>query len=357
MSAVRVGVIGLGWGELQIQAMHRVQGVHVVAVCDADAARLQQAARINGIERTFADYNDLVNSNQVDLVAIAAPPDLHERMVRTAIQAGKHVFCEKPVSLTSRRIRDLAALADERGLIHAVDFEMRYLPGHAYAKELIDEGYLGPLHRVDVNLTMERPWGEHGNWASDASRGGGVLMELGTHFLDTLHWLFGAPSAVLAETRTYFPTIRMPSPKGETNGKSVIREVTGDDAFWCVLQFARGGEGLVNFVTGARHDAGWTIGAYGQSGSLLIRSGQLWGMRDGEREFGLLPIPKRLELANKPDDPLMWAMARLIEQVVAAINEQKYALPFPTFQEAFAVAKTIEAVRQSSHERCWKAVE
>lgn len=356
MAKIRVGVVGTGWGQLQIEAFRRVRGAEVVALCDVDPARIDGLAKKYKIEKTFAEYRDLMAGDTVDLVSIASPPDLHESMVRAAIDAGKHVLSEKPLALNARAARELANCAESKGIVHAIDFEMRFLPALAYCKELIDEEYLGQLLRVDVSMVMERPWGEHGNWAADDARGGGVLMELGANFIDVLRWWFGDVSAVLAGRRTYFPTIKVPKPKGAKGNGFDNRIVTGDDAFWSVLQFARGGEALVSFVTGARHDPGWTVSAYGQKGSLVVNSGQLVGMRDGDREMAVLPIPKRLELGDNPRDPLMWSMVKLVERMMARINGARDAGLFPDFRDGVAVAQIIDAIRRASDERAWVSV-
>ncbi len=350
MDKVRVGIVGTGWGQLQIEAFLRVRGAQVVALCDVDQPRAADLAKKYKIARTFGEYGELIAGDTIDLVSIAAPPDLHEPMVRAALDARKHVLSEKPLALNARAARELLDCAEAKGVVHAVDFEMRFLPALAYCKELIDEGYLGQLLRVDVTMGMERPWGEHGNWAADDARGGGVLMELGANFIDILRWWFGDVSAVLAGRRTHFPTIRVAKPKGDGFDN---RLVTGDDAFWAVMQFARGGEALMNFVTGARHDPGWSINAYGQKGSLLVNSGQLTGMRDGDRETALLPIPKRLELGDNPHDPLMWSMVKLAERMIAKVNRAHDAEPFPDFRDAVAVAQIVEAIRRASDERAW----
>lgn len=357
MKTVRAGVIGTGWGQLQLEALQRVKGVQVTALCDVDAARLETLANQYKVPNTFGDYRDLIASAQVDWVAIATPPDQHKPMVLAAIEAGKHVFCEKPVALTAREASELLDAANARGIVHVVDYEMRYLPAHAYSKELIDEDYLGQLLRAEVTMTMEHPWGEHGNWAAELALGGGVLMELGMHFIDMLRWWFGDVSRVFAGTRTHFPTVRVPGAKEKGNGNSIRKVVTGDDAFWCILQFARGGEALVSFMTGARHDPGWSIAAYGQTGSLIIKSGQLWAMRDGDREIGLMPIPKRLELANTPADPLMWGMSRLIEHAAAKINGAPDAVAVPDFRDGVLNAQIVEAIRRASDEHRWVNVE
>ncbi len=356
MTPIRVGVIGSGWGQLELEAFRRVRNVQVVALCDTNAEQLHVVAKQHRINETYSDYRDLISSETIDWVAVATPTDLHFPIAMAAIQAGKHILCEKPLALDARQARELVAAARDKGIVHAVDYEMRFLAAHAYAKELIEEDYVGQLLRIDVTMVMEHPWGEHGNWVAQDVRGGGTLMELGTHFIDTLRWWYGDISAVLAERKTHFPTVKIPGGKEQGNGKSLRMAVTGDDAFWCVLQFARGGEALLSLITGARHDPGWTISIYGRTGTLVVKSGHLWAMRDGDREMGLMPIPKRLESGTNPDDPLMWGMVRLIERAAAKISGIPETLPFPDFADGLAVAEIVDAIRRSSDERRWVEV-
>ncbi len=356
MGKIRVGVIGTGWGQLQIEAFRRVRGAEVVALCDTDPARLNSFAAKYRVEHRFAEYRDLIDDDTIDLVSIASPPVFHEPMVRAALDAGKHIVCEKPLALSTRAARELLECAEAKAIVHAIDLEMRFLPALAYCKELIDEEYLGQLLRVDVTMAMARPWGEHGNWAADDERGGGLLMELGANFIDVLRWWFGDISALLAGRRTHFPTIKVAKPKGARGDGFESRQVTADDAFWSVMRFVRGGEALLSLVTGARHDPGWTISAYGSMGSLVVESGQLVGMRDGDREMAVLPIPKRLELGDNPRDPLMWGMVRLGERVVDRIHRAREAEPFPDFHDGVALAQIIEAIRRASDERAWMSL-
>ena len=172
MKPVRVGVIGAGWGQLQIESFRRVRAMEVVALCDSDKAKLESVAKRYKIATTFSNHRDLLARDDVDLISIATPPGLHYAITRAAIDAGKHVVCEKPLALAENDARDLLAHAEKQNIVHAVDYEMRYLPAIAYAKELIDEEYLGQLLRVDVTMTLPVAWGrEHGNWAADDARG------------------------------------------------------------------------------------------------------------------------------------------------------------------------------------------
>lgn len=357
MTKIRVGIVGTGWGQLQIESFKRAHDYQVVALCDIDQTRMNDVAKKYKIEQTYSDYRDLVGRREVDLVSIAAPPDLHQAMTQAAIDAGKHVLVEKPIALDTADARALLQSAEASGVVHAVDFEMRFLPALAYCKELIDEQYLGQLLRVDVTMGLARPWGEHGNWAADDARGGGILAELGAHFIDTLLWWFGDVRAVTAARRTHFPIIKLAQIDPKSKETILVKKpVTGDDAFWTAMQFERGGEALLNFVTGSGQEIGWTISAYGSLGSLIVQSGQLTGMREDDREMAILPIPKRLELGDNPKDPLMWSMAKLADQMATKIRGERDAKPFPDFRDGVAVARVIDTIRRASDARGWAEV-
>lgn len=352
MKPIRVGVIGTGWGQLQIEAFRRVRSIQVVAVCDVDPERGESIAKQYRIDQVYSDYRKL-SASDVEWIGIATPPEMHAEIVRAAIEAGKHIFLEKPLALDIATSKDLVRAADEKGIVHSVDLQVRFLPAHQYVKELIDEGYLGRLLHTTVSMVLEHPWGEHGNWALDDARGGGVLFELGAYFVDLLRWWFGDVTQVFGRRKTLFPSVRVPGAKEKGNGSSLRQAVTTDDAFWCILDFNSGGEAIIDFVTGARHDAGWTIGIYGEVGSFLIKSGQLWARREGEREMELLPIPKRLEFPENPKDPLMWAMTQIIDRTAAKIRKVPNALAIPDFGDELALEEIVHAIRRSSIEQRW----
>jgi len=357
MAKIRIGVIGLGWGQLQLESFKRAKDCQVVALCDVDAARLNEVAQKNKIEKIFTDYRQMIAAPDIDLISVASPPDSHQAIAQAAIDAGKHILVEKPLALALPAAHRVLESAKSKGLVHAVNFEMRFLPAVAYCKELIDEQYLGDLLRVDVTMGVEQPWGVRGNWLADDARDGGILAELGSHFIDLLVWWFGDVRSALAARHTHFPKIKIPV-RDEKTRETILRtqSVTGDDSFWSILQFARGGEALLNFVTGARHDPGWAISAYGSTGTLIVQGGQLLGKRDGDREMAILPIPKRLELGDNPQDPLMWGMAKVAERVAAKINREKNVLPYPDFADGIAVAQIIDAIRRASDARGWVEV-
>lgn len=355
MKPLRVGVIGTGWGEIHIDAYKHVKGAELVALCDVNRARGAEVAKNAKIPKFFADYDELLAQSNLDLVSVATPPATHKEIVLKALAAGKHVLCETPLGLNRHEAEVLLGAAQTSGRVHAVAIQTRYLPAYAYAKELIDEDYLGTFLRASVNMMIARPWGMSGNWAADETRGGGVLTDVAIHFVDALRWWFGPVEAVMADRVTLFPEIKIAVKAGKETQVEKWR-ATADDAFTSMLRFERGGTAILNFLTGARQDAGWTIALYGSRGSLQITSGSLGGMREGEREWGELEIPRRLELPDRPREPLMWALVRLVEGLLASARGEKVDNPPPNFRDGFENLKVVDAIKRSSDDMMWVAV-
>jgi predicted dehydrogenase len=353
--AVRVGVIGTGWGEMHIDAFKRIKNAEVVAVCDLNARRATEVARNARITHLYENYADLLAQADIDLVVVATPPETQREIVEQVLAAKKNVLCETPLGLNRREGQALLDAAEKSGVVHGVAIQTRYLPSYAYAKELIDEEYLGTFLRASVTMTMARPWGTNGNWAADETRGGGVLTGVAIHFIDALRRWFGPVEAVMADRTTLFPEIKVAVKAGKEMQVEKWR-ATADDAFLSLLRFERGGTAILNFISGARQDAGWTIALYGTRGSLQITSGTLGGMREGEREWGLLEIPRRLELPDRPREPLMWALARLGEGLVAQIRGEKVEVPPPTFRDGLENLKIVDAIKCSSDDMLWASV-
>jgi len=187
--AVKVAVAGLGyWGPNLVRNLWEVEGVEVTAVCDRDRRSLEPIVRRYPSVRAVESYEDLLADNEIDAVAIATPVHTHFAMTRAALQAGKHVFVEKPMASSSDECRELVSLADERSLVLMPGHTFLYSPPVRKVKEMLDEGELGELFFATfsrVNLGIHQ---------SDAS----VVRDLGPHdFSILLYWL-GPPAFVRA---------------------------------------------------------------------------------------------------------------------------------------------------------------
>jgi len=115
MKPVRVGIVGLGWGQLQLEAFRRVRGVEIAAICDQNAVRVNELAQRYKIAQSFTDADALLAQCDLHLVSIATPPETQTALVRAALQADKHVICEKPLGVDVAQTDALLALARARG--------------------------------------------------------------------------------------------------------------------------------------------------------------------------------------------------------------------------------------------------
>src|SRR4051812_6644814 len=144
---IRVAVIGAGFGSaVHIPALLSIPEFDVVAVCSRRPERAHLAAAHHGIKRAVADYRELVRDPDIDALVIATPPYLHHGMVIAALEAGKHLLCEKPMAKSLAESRDMQKIADRVGVAAMVNHEFRFVPARARAKELIDEGFIGEPH-------------------------------------------------------------------------------------------------------------------------------------------------------------------------------------------------------------------
>lgn len=194
---VRVGVVGLGKMGLSHHAMINAHpDVKVAAVCDATGYILDVLSKYTGVQ-TYTDYNVMLRDGQLDAVIIATPSRSHEAMVRSALERGIHVFCEKPFVLSASEGVALAKLANERKLVNQVGYHYRFVAAFQEVKRLLELDAIGEVTHVMAEAygpVALRPKGS--TWRSQRSEGGGCLYDYAAHPLNLLNWYFGAPDAV-----------------------------------------------------------------------------------------------------------------------------------------------------------------
>jgi len=197
-SDLRVGLLGAGnIGTVHLQSATAVEGVAPVAAADAVEGNRERAERL-GVERTYEDYADLLESEDVDAAIVALPPFLHAEAATAAAEAGCHVFVEKPFSRTAEEGRAVLGAAETAGVSVGVDHTIRYQPEIKRLKELYDEGRIGHVPLASISRINNGPFSAPparrsvSSWQLDPeATGGGALMDLGVHLLDVLAWFFG----------------------------------------------------------------------------------------------------------------------------------------------------------------------
>ena len=189
---------GGGFGRFAGAQYQALDQVRLRAVADADVGAAQRAADELGV--TALDSIEAVCArDDVQLVHIATPPWTHRALVESALRAGKHVLCEKPLALSLADASAMLALAAQRGLLLATNLLMRYNPLCAAVKRIIEQGVLGaPLHAFFENYAKDEPLPPD-HWFWDPTRSGGIFVEHGVHFFDLFAWWLGEPTLAAAQ--------------------------------------------------------------------------------------------------------------------------------------------------------------
>ncbi|KAB2380979.1 Gfo/Idh/MocA family protein [Actinomadura montaniterrae] len=205
---IRVGVVGAnpdrGWAaRAHIPALRALPGYEITAVGTSRAASARAAADRFGVPHAFTDAAELAAHPDVDLVAITVKVPAHDALIRAALGAGKHVYCEWPLALTTAEAEGLLHLARDAGVRHAVGLQARFSPAVRYARDLVADGYVGRV--TSVNVYAARGKGGAGEipgfaaYTLDPSNGAGTLEVGAGHTLDVLEHLAGDVTALSAE--------------------------------------------------------------------------------------------------------------------------------------------------------------
>ena len=385
---VNVGVIGAGFmgkaHSLAYAAMPMffwpapaVPRRAIIAEVTDDLAA-EAAARF-GYERSTGDWRRVVEDPDVDLVDIAVPNDAHPEIAIAAVEAGKHVICEKPLARTgaeARRMRDAAVAA---GVVHMVAFNYRRTPAVALAKKLIEDGTIGTVRNFrgtylqDWSLDPDLPlsW----RFSRDVA-GSGALGDIATHVLDFARYLVGEVSEVNAMWQRYIHD--RPIPQGGADqlaGAAKLSDaprgpVDVDDEVMTLLRFADGAVGSIeatrhahgrkNFLTFEIHgDRGTLAFDYERRDELRLYSADDGADRQGFRTILTGPAhPYGEALWPIPGLGIGYGETKIIEcyELMRAIADGVPA--DPSFEDGYAISAIADAIAHSAETGGgWTAVE
>ena len=345
---VRVGVIGTGaiamLRHLPAFANSAAKGAaEIVGVADVDETSVQKAAAQFGAAHAFTDYRDLLEA-PIDAVSICTPNAFHEPAALAALDAGKHVICEKPLALDYAGAKRMAARAAASGLKHAVNFRYRWVPAAGYVRDLIDAGELGEIYHVHAhyfNGTLHDPQTPIRWRQTRAAAGTGVLGDLGSHLIDLCRWWVGEVASVSGHLRTF--NSKRPLVGGG------IGEVDVDDSMNAHLTFTNGAEGLLSASQCAiGRNNHQRIELYGTKGAIIYeiekwdQGGDTLQICLGSAQarynaFATVPVsPTRL--TGTPEGPMI--------DFIDAIRADR--MPSPNFDDGMRCQEVIDAIALSA---------
>ncbi len=230
---LNLAIIGTGWpGQQHARVLGALQEATLYACADLDETRRAEFAATYAPQRSVRDYHELLEDRKLDAVVICLPNYLHFPASLAALEAGKHVFCEKPPTLNAAEMKVLREEAARRGLVYFFGRQFRFTPAMRAAKELIRAGRLGEIYHGRATWVRSRgiPPGI-GGWFTEKKRsGGGALIDIGVHALDSAWYLMGTPIPVSVSAQVY------------RNFEHLVQDPVFDveDAAFAFIRFANG---------------------------------------------------------------------------------------------------------------------
>jgi predicted dehydrogenase len=382
MDAIRAAVIGTGFiGPAHVEALRRL-GVEVVGLAGSSPERARPKAEALHIPRVYTDWRELVDDPSVNVVHITSPNYLHYPMAKAAIAARKHVVCEKPLAMNSRESAELLSLAEEAGIVHAVNYNIRFYPLCQEARARARRGDLGEVYIIRGSylqdwLFYDTDW----NWRLEPELGGSLraVADIGTHWLDLTGFITGLRvQAVLADFRTFIPVRKKPARPVDTfAGKELRPEdyieqpIHTEDYATVLLTYENGAKGVMTVSqvsAGRKNRLAFEIN--GSRSSLAWdseRPNELWiGRRDGPNEVLMkdpsLLTPEARDFTGYPgghNEGFPDTFKQLYRAVYRYIRAGDFAAPrdFPTFADGHEEILLCEAIERSAREKRWVEVE
>lgn len=194
---INVGILGAGFmGSTHARGYAKLHDVKLRAIFSRSAEKAAKLAKEFGATAT-TDMESLVKDPQIDVIDISIPTPWHKEYTLKALEAGKHVLCEKPMALTVEDAEAMAEAAEKSGKILMVAHVLRFWPEHVALRDFVQSGKAGRALAATSSRLSSRPtWGE---WFAHHDQTGGAVLDLMVHDADMLNWLFGRPKAVYAK--------------------------------------------------------------------------------------------------------------------------------------------------------------
>jgi predicted dehydrogenase len=376
MKPLRIGLIGYGFmGRTHSNAFKQVSQFFdlkyqpvLKAVCARDAEKAKTFAQNWGYESVETDWRKLIERDDIDVIDIAAPNNVHHDIAIAAAKAGKMILCEKPLAMNGEQAEAMVKAVEKAKVPNMVWYNYRRVPAVTLAKQLIDEGRLGRIFHYrakflqDWTINADLPQGGAALWRLDVKvAGSGVTGDLLAHCIDTAMWLNGSIDSVTATTETF-----VKERKHTLTGK--VEKVGIDDASLFLARFSNGSLATFESTRYARgHKALYTLEINGENGSLL------WDLHDLHRlqvfdykDEGKIRGWKSVHITDG-DHPYMknWWVPGLqigyaetfVHQVADFIRGLQDGKPAgPTFKDGLATDYVTDAVLKSAKTKQWEKV-
>jgi len=379
---IKAGIIGTGFiGPAHVEALRRLGFVEVVALAENGQELAQAKAKQLSIPRAYGDYRQLLADAEIEVVHNCTPNHLHFAINKEILAAKKHVISEKPLAMNSAESRELVWRAKEAGVVHAVDFNYRYMPLVQQAHHMCQAaGDLGRIYAVHGSylqdwLLLENDW----NWrlVPELSGESRAVADVGSHWCDLVQFVTGLKIVrVMADLVTIHPVRKRPKVEVETYAGKILRPedleevpINTEDYASILIEFDTGAHGCLTVnqcAAGRKNRLYFEIDgekcaiAWNQE-----RPNELWvGRRDGPNQVVMkdpsLLYPAAREYAHYPgghNEGYPDGPKNFFRNVYGFIAGVRAGGDFSTFVDGHNEIAICDAVLKSSHNKCWVDVE
>jgi predicted dehydrogenase len=377
MKQTKTAIFGTGFiGRVHLDAIRRLEGVQAAAIVDTNSAVAEKLSAGFAIPVASADYRAVLNDSAVDAVHICTPNSQHFAMAKEALQAGKHVACEKPLATTVEDARELVALAAKTGLRNCVCHNLRYYPMVQQMRRMREAGDLGEI--LVVQGTYSQDWllyDTDWNWRIDSKVGGvsRCMADIGSHWFDMMEHVTGLRvSSLCADLQTFHATRREPKHAIETFANKLLgpedyiaRPVDTEDFGAVIFQMgARARGSVVASQVSAGRKNRLSIEVYGTKASAAWeqeRPNELWiGSRDRGNQLLLkdpsLLKPEARSYADLPgghSEGYDSTTKQMFRRFYASVGNPSFAPEYPQFADGLRQLVILQAELDSNRKRSW----
>ena len=377
MQTIKVGVAGLGFiGPAHIEALRRIPGIEVIAVSENSLDLAKDKAQQLGIKKYFKSFDEMLHAG-IDCVHICTPNNLHFEMAKAALEAGKHVVCEKPLATTIDEANELLEIAGKKGLIHAVHFNIRYYPLVRQMKVMREKGELGEIYSIMGSYLQDWLFYDTDyNWRLEPKLSGKskAVADIGSHLMDLIEYISGIKIVeVMADFKTIHPVRQKPLKPIETFSGKLLQPddfedvpVLTEDYASVLLRFENGNKGVITVSqvdAGRKNRLSLEISGSKQTFSWCSENpNELWmGKRDAANQV-LLRDPSLFEkeaasLISFPgghNEGFPDTSKQMFIEVYTQIQKgSMQGATFPSFYDGLRELVLCERILESNKKQCW----
>jgi predicted dehydrogenase len=381
-ASIQVGIVGTGFiGPVHLEALRR-NNIHVTGLVESTPEATAGKAAELGVSKPYPSYQSMLEDSAIDVIHLATPNYLHYPQAKAALEAGKHVVCEKPLAMNSQESADLVRFAKQAGLVNVINFNIRFYPMAQQARSMVQNGEIGDIFILQGSylqdwLLLPTDW----NWRLEPELGGTLraVGDIGSHWLDLIYFITGLKvKEVFADFKTFHPVRNKPLKPLETySGKLLTPEdyeekpIQTEDYASVMLHYENGVRGILTVSqvsSGRKNRLFYEIS--GSQSSLAWNSerpNELWiGHRTAPNQV-LMKDPSLIstdaqETASYPgghNEGFPDTFKQLYKKVYDYILAGDFTVEpdFPTFADGHYELLLGEAIERSANEGQWVEIE